>query len=84
MLVLYMVFVAHLPHHGVPQDAIFSISALALEKEPVSPDIACSFKCFAVWVTLLVFHNSTRIIAVAETVHGVHVRIYFFCKCGAL
>ena len=78
-LCLYMVFVARLQHHGVPQDAVFQFLLLLLGRNQSHSDIACSFKCSAIWVTLPLFHNSRRVIAVAETVHGMHVRIYIGC-----
>jgi len=79
-LCLYTVFVSQLPHHGFPQDAIFQFLHLFLRRNQSPSYFACSFTCFAIWVTLPVFHNSRGITAIAETVHGAHVRIYFFCK----
>jgi hypothetical protein len=79
-LCLYTVFVSQLPHHGFPQDAIFQFLHLLLRRNQSPSYFACIFTCFAMWVTLPVFHNSRGIIATAETVHGVRVRIYFFCK----
>jgi hypothetical protein len=42
------------------------------------------FECFAMWLTLSIFHNCSPATAISETVFEVHVTVFLASKCVRL
>ena len=60
-------------------------SEFARRKKQVSLRIPCTFSCFAMWnsamcLILLLLHNSSSTISIAETVYETYVCRFFTCK----
>ena len=82
---LYLVFFTQLPeYHGLLHAVVVHILHLLVGRNHSSPNSVYIFLCFAIWVTLSVFHNSRPNIWVAETMTELHVGIFIFVKCSVL